>query len=284
MRRGGRRGLVWRKLSSAKWEDVWPERLSEFADRLAITVLRSAKTIRLEIFALTKREAKRLSMAFGGQVSVEGPNWSRMPPPNRAPIRIRGKLVVVTKRAGTPGGRARPPVLVIPTGMAFGTGEHATTQTALRLLADCAGNHPAGSWDMLDLGCGTGILAMAGRMLGARRVEAADHDPICVRIAKENATANGLRGMRFRRLDVRAWEPERTWPVITANLFSSLLAEAAPKLAQALDPEGVLIFSGILREQEREVVSAFQTVGLRVRRIVRKGKWVSGVAATHRSG
>ena len=278
-RPAGRGGFVWRKLSSAKWEDVWPERLSEYADRLAITSLRGAKTIRLEIFALTSREAKRLTMAFGGEVTARGPNWGRMPQPPRAPIRIRGKLVVVTNRTGKPRGPNSTPGLVIPTGMAFGTGEHATTQTALRLLADCAANLPARTWDMLDLGCGTGILAMAGRMFGARRVEAADHDPVCVRIAKENATANGLRGMRFRRVDVRAWEPDRTWSVITANLFSSLLAETASKFLQALDPEGVLIFSGILREQEREVVNAFRKVGLRVCRIVRKGKWVSGLAS-----
>ena len=60
---------AWRKLSGAKWEDAWLERLSEFIDRLAITALAGRKTIRLEVFALTKAQAQRLEKGFGGQVS-----------------------------------------------------------------------------------------------------------------------------------------------------------------------------------------------------------------------
>lgn len=269
---------IWRKLSSAKWEDVWPERLSEWADRLAITVLPRAKTIRLEIFALTNRDAERLRRAFGGTVTARTRDWCRAPQPDRPPIRVRGKLVIVSKHAEKLDVRAGTPVLVIPAGMAFGTGEHATTLACLRFLADLAANHAGEDWEMLDLGCGSGILALAGRVLGARKVEAGDFDPVSVRIAKENAATNRLRGVRFRRLDVRAWEPDRTWPVITANLFSKLLAEIAPKLRNALKPDGQLVFSGILREQEQEVATAFAVAGLRVCRVVRNGKWVSGIA------
>jgi len=81
-----------------------------------------------------------------------------------------------------------------------------------------------------------------------------------------------------KKLDVRAWEPSRTWPVVAANLFSGLLVEAAPKIAAAVAPGGRLVFSGVLRAQEAEVLAAFERAGLRITRVVRKGKWVSGLA------
>jgi ribosomal protein L11 methyltransferase len=271
----------WRKLSAAKWEDVWPERLSEFADRLAITTLPVRKTIRLEVFALTKTEAERLRRAFGGSVAVQRKDWMNTTVAPRPPINVRGKLLVVTSATERDAVAGKRPVLLIPAGMAFGTGEHATTATCLRLLADIAAEHAGQRWEMLDLGCGSGILALAARMLGATRVEAGDFDPACVRIAKENAAANGIRGVTIRKLDVLAWEPARTWPVITANLFSSLHTAIAPKLAKALAVDGRLIFSGILRAQEKEVMSAFKATGLRIVRLVRKGKWVTGVATSH---
>jgi ribosomal protein L11 methyltransferase len=271
---------TWRKLSAAKWEDAWPERLSEFADRLAITTLPGKKTIRLEVFTLTKRDAERLRRAFGGSVAVQRQDWLNAPAAPRAPINVRGKLLVVSSAAERDGVGEKRPALLIPAGMAFGTGEHATTATCLRLLADAAGERAGTCWEMLDLGCGSGILALAARLLGAAQVEAGDFDPDCVRIAKENASANGIRGATIRRLDVLTWQPTGTWPVITANLFSSLHIGIAHKLARALAPGGRLIFSGILREQEKEVAAAFAKAGLRILRRVRKGKWVTGVAAT----
>ena len=79
---------------------------------------------------------------------------------------------------------------------------------------------------------------------------------------------------------VCTWKPSRTWDVVAANLFSDLLQEVAPKIAAATVPGGTVVFSGILRTQEHEVVAAFRRAGLKIERVVRKGKWVSGVA-TH---
>ena len=266
---------VWRKLSGAQWEDAWWDRLAGVRDRLAVTALAGAKTIRLEAFALTKAQAEKLRKAFGGSVNVQKAPRA-VSAAVRAPIRVRGKLVVVGSAAEKPRGAGK--VLVIPAGMAFGTGDHATTSTCLRFLADVSGELAGEPWEMLDLGCGSGILAIAARMLGARRAEAGDFDPHAVRTAKENVKLNGVTGVAVKRLDVRVWQPARTWPVVAANLFSGLLVEVAPKIAAAVAPGGRLVFSGVLRVQEKEVVAAFGRAGLRMDRIVRKGKWVSGLA------
>ena len=268
---------VWRKLATAKWEDAWFERLAGFADRLAITRLAGAKTIRLEVFQLSKADAEKLRRMFGGTTALQK-KWSpQIAAKPRPPIRVRGKLVVVSsERERASAGDV--PALLIPAGMAFGTGEHATTATCLRLLADVAGELGGQRWEMLDLGCGSGILAIAGRVLGAHRAEAADFDPHAVRTAKENVRANGMSGVAVKKLDVRTWQPARTWTVVTANLFSGLLIEVSSKIAAATEPGGRLILSGILRTQEAEVVAAYQRAGFRIERIVRKGKWIAALA------
>ncbi len=273
--------FTWRKLSAAKWEDVWWDRLSEVQDRLAITALAGAKTIRLEAFQLTEAQAKKLSRTFGGQIAVQKKLKVLPAPAPRAPIRVRGKLVVVaTERerdlAAKKLGSAK--LLLIPAGMAFGTGDHATTSTCLRFLADVADEFGGEPWELLDLGTGTGILALAGRLLGARKVEAGDFDTDSVRTTKENARLNRITGVIVKKSDVRQWTPPRTWPVVAANLFSGLLIEVAPTIAASIAPDGRLIFSGILRDQEAAVVAALRKAGLRVDRVIRRGKWVSGLA------
>jgi len=254
--------------------------LREVSDRLAITSLAGAKTIRLEAFQLTKAQAGRLRKAFGGTVS-EQKKQRPVAEAVTAPIRVRDRLVVVgSEKARKEERKAKSdrPVLLIPAGMAFGTGDHATTATCLRFLADVGDELAGQSWDMLDLGAGSGILALAARLLGARKAEAGDFDPHAVRTAKENARLNDIKAIVIKKLDVRDWQPQRTWNVVAANLFSDLLMEVAPKIVAAVAPGGRLVFSGILRTQESEVVAAFRRAGIRIDRLVRKGKWVSGLA------
>ncbi len=267
---------LWRKLSSAVWEDAWVERLTSVGDRLAITNLADRKSIRIEVFQLTRTQARALTKSFGGQVLLQKRDIPLQPKP-KAPLKIRDKLVVVgseQERELVSGGVRKP--LLIPAGVAFGTGDHATTATCLRLLADVSASLQGHPWEMLDLGCGTGILAIAGRLLGAKSVQAGDFDPDAVRVARDNVRANGLAGVTATRIDVRQWKPARTWDVIVANMFSAVLIEAAPKISQACKPGGHLVFSGVMREQEAGVVAAFRKHGFEIPQIVRKGKWVTG--------
>ena len=273
--------FVWKKLSPAKWEDVWQERLAWLGQRLVIILLKGMKSVRVEAYHVTKAEADLLTREFGGQVRPAKELTARdLEPEPRPPLRVRGRLLVVSsekERAAAAKSDPKTPCLFIPATVAFGTGEHATTATCLRILSDVAAKQSA-AWDALDLGTGSGILAFAASIFGARRVEACDFDATAVRVAKENVVANSIRGVVLKRDDVLKWHPKKTYPVVMANLFSPILIAAAKQITAAVAPGGALILSGILREQADDVVAAFQQKGCRFERIVRKGKWVTCLA------
>ena len=280
--RGNASRFVWRKISAVKWEDAWQERLGWLGQRLVMVVLAGRPTVRIEAHRLTRKEADLLVREFGGTVRASRPLTAReIEPEPRPPLRVRGRLLVVgTEKERALAAKEAPglPRLLIPATVAFGTGGHATTAACLRLLADVSGELRGRAWDFLDLGTGSGILALAARMLGARKVEAGDFDPTAIRVAKENALANGIRGVVFRRFDVLKWRPTRKWPVVAANLFSTILVQAAPRIAASLEKGGWLILSGILREQAGEVIAVFEARGCRVGRVSRRGKWVTCLA------
>jgi ribosomal protein L11 methyltransferase len=270
--------LVWRKLSPAKWEDVWQERLGWLGQRLVLFVMAGYKTLRLEAHQLSQEEADGLVKEFGGKVREEKALTQQdLEPKPRPPLNIAGKLVVI----GQADDRAKfgkTPTLLIPASMAFGTGEHATTATCLRVLCAVTRALAPQTWDALDLGTGSGILGFAARHFGARKVEACDFDPLAIRVARENAKLNQMTGVTLKRLDVLQWRPDRTWPVVLANVYGPILIEASPQIVRAVEPGGVLIISGILREQAEDVMAAFRAQKLTFERVVRKGKWVTAVA------
>lgn len=274
--------LTWRKLTSAKLEEAWTERLEFIAERVAMVGLPGGKSLRIEAYALSKKEGAALVEQFGGQLrSLNERIYTHQKKSTRGPIRVREKLLVAdseTQRAGLKRKFPGRDVLVVPAANAFGTGEHATTASCLRLLSDLADECAHGKWDMLDLGTGSGILALAAKLLGARRVDAFDFDPIAVRVAGENGELNGIAGVHFKKVDVLSWKPPRTWDIVAANLYSEVLVAAAPAIARATKPGGRLIFSGVMRHQEKECVAAMKKAGFGILETVRKGKWVTTLA------
>jgi len=272
---------VWRKLSAAKWEDVWPERLSEFAEHLAITAFAGRPTIRIEVFGVSRADGERLTKAFGG-TSAKQTRHVPLTVTKRKPINVRGRLSIILSEAERAFLRGGAPALLIPAGMAFGTGEHATTLNCLRFLVDFARSRARTAWTALDLGCGSGILALAARQLGAKRVLAGDFDRECVRTTRENIRANGVRSVTVRKFNVLEWEPNSKFDLVSANLYSTILVAIAPKLTRSLTPTGRLIFSGVMRDQEAEVASAFKNAGLKVTGTKRQGKWVAATATLNK--
>ncbi|MFA7234792.1 MAG: 50S ribosomal protein L11 methyltransferase [Terrimicrobiaceae bacterium] len=268
----------WTRLSSQKWEDVWEERLRFLGPgRVAMVTWPDSKALKIEVFT-DKRTAGTLVKRFGGRVTkVAAHIWTGMHSRPRAPLAIRGKLWIFSDEASWKRSKKKPDALWIPAGMAFGTGEHATTATCLRLLCDVAGDLP-GNWRAMDAGTGSGILGIAAEKLGASAVEAFDFDPVCVRTAKENARNNGCRRVKVTKADARKIGSFHPADVILANLFSELLLASAPGFARKLPPGGWLIFSGILRKQAEEVCAGLARLGVEPTRIIARGKWCAGVA------
>ncbi len=276
--------------------DAWTEQLGAAVspDRVVVVSPAGGRNVRLEVYCDTAGEADELARRFGGRVRVlRAEDWQPLPAtaPGR-PLAIGGRLWVTGReeellalRAAHPG----KPVLCIPAAMAFGTGEHATTAMCLRLLAETARTVAAaggGPWELLDLGSGSGILALAGKMFGARAALGLDNDPHAVRTARGNASLNGVRGVRFQRADLLAgWQPERgRWPVITANLFSELLTALLPRVRTALAENGFLIASGVLASQAAELESNLPKNGLQLVSKRRRGKWTAFLIRPHASG
>lgn len=272
--------FTWSRRAPASTTEEWFESLSFLGPmRVMVTQNVGSTSAQIQAHGLTSKEAEQLKDSYGGKIS-EATWLTATNPPQRAPIRVRGKFSVVStpeeRDAAQKFGKA--PALWIPAGLAFGTGEHATTAMCLRHVADIAGELSGAKWDFLDLGTGSAILAMAAKVLGAAHVLGTDFDALALRTAKENVANNGLKGIQLKRSDVLKWSPDRTWEVVAANLFSGVLIEASPVIAAAVAPGGHLLLSGVLREQEEEVLRAFGRQGIRAERVTRKGKWISAHA------
>jgi ribosomal protein L11 methyltransferase len=172
-------------------------------------------------------------------------------------------------------------VLALDPGMAFGTGLHPTTRLCLRALERLAdrgilarGSAPDGTARVLDVGCGSGILAIAAIRLGAGAALGVDTDPIAI----EATLANAGRNRVARRVRARAGTLPSGGPahdVVLANLIASLLVTLAEALARELRPGGTLIASGIFVDREADVRTAFASAGLQVTGGLAEGDWVA---------
>jgi ribosomal protein L11 methyltransferase len=192
-------------------------------------------------------------------VDVPDDDWAFRSQRNLTPVRV-GRIVVTPPWASgaEPGPSAaddRAMTIVIQPSMGFGTGHHATTRLCLELLQriDVAGK------TVLDVGTGSGILALAAHALGARAVVAVDDDPDAIASARENLSLNRVtEGIDLRLGDFRGMsQADAGWDVVMANLTGGLLVRGAEVLGAAVAPGGVLIVSGVMLDEETGVMSAF---------------------------
>lgn len=161
--------------------------------------------------------------------------------------------------------------LVIDPAMAFGTGHHETTRSCLELLDRYA---PKVNKDrFLDLGTGTGILAIAAAKLGFRQVTGVDTDGLAVDAAKKNIELNHSGDIDIREGSIA--DLGEAYDFIAANIISGVLVALAPQLASHLKPGGIAVLSGILIGQDEEVIKAMAEAGLKLAERYIDGKWVS---------
>lgn len=157
--------------------------------------------------------------------------------------------------------------VVIDPGMAFGTGQHATTRGCLELLTRVPADGA-----LLDLGCGSGVLAIAARRLGFSSARAVDLDPLAVGATIANSRANGV-GLAVAQVDIL--HTKLSWsPTVTANLMSEVLLELAGLVGP---PVRRMILSGLMDDEAPEVIAAYERLGLGLADSVSADGWTSAL-------
>jgi len=162
-------------------------------------------------------------------------------------------------------------VIVLDPGQAFGTGDHPTTRMCLELL-DALDLH---GLDVADIGCGSGILAVAACRLGARSVVGVDIDGVAVEASAENAARNGVS---FDVLAGKGFEPlpsEATYDLVVSNIISAALIVLAPEASGRVRPGGRWVVSGVIRNNWPDVAAAAERAGFQVDDVREEGDWVA---------
>ena len=217
---------------------------------------------------------------IGWEISLKSPyrdrDWATLWMAGIRPVRIsRGSTAVVIKPTwdrtrGKPGDI----VIEIDPGMAFGTGSHATTKMCLRAVLNIlkGGAKPGAPSSLLDVGTGTGVLAIAAKKLGIGKAVGTDIDPVALRVARKNARINGAAlTLTGRPVDaVRG-----SFDIVVANILAGALIGLSGDICAKVGAGGFLILSGILREEADKVRGAYSSLGLRPRRSYSSGEWAA---------
>ena len=260
------------KLSEAMPEDVlvhaWFEPDASFADKL--------QALRLRMTELASSAAMDMGTLDIGTANVHDEDWSEVWKKFYKPFRAGNHLVVKPTWElydAQPGDK----VIEIDPGMAFGSGTHETTGMCMELLEDAL----HGGERVIDVGTGSGILAIGAALLGAKEVTAIDIDPMAVKVARENIEHNGLQdkvtaleGNLLDHLDV-------TCELCVANIIADVICMFAAPLNDHIVPGGLFICSGIIKEREQDVVDALTAADYTILDIRRKGEWVAMLSRRH---
>ena len=223
-------------------------------------------------------DAELLSRLIGLTVTaapLPDQDWIRLSQEGLPPVRAGRFFVYGAHDAGEVPGGVIP--MKIEAGMAFGTGHHETTSLCLAALSDLAKRRRFSR--VLDLGCGTGLLAIGAAKLWRRRVVASDIDAVAIEVTNENARANGIapliRAFTADGLTHPSISASAPYDLIVANILASPLTQLAPSIVRALAKGGMLVLSGLLTWQENMVVSFYTPHGLILRARRRDGPWTA---------
>jgi len=235
---------------------------------------------RIDAFPTTREEAGALQGRLAAQpglvVTVEAladADWLAMSLSGLPPVRA-GRFFVYGAHDR---GRIPPNAVAlrIEAGAAFGTGHHGTTVGCLQAWNDLIKARRFGK--VLDVGAGTGVLAIAAARTGARLARGTDIDAPSVRIARENAALNGARAefVHASGLGHQSVRSAAPYDLVFANILAPPLVALAQDIRGALRPGGVAILSGLLRTQERRVLAAYRSRGFRLLRRIHRDAWAT---------
>ncbi len=226
---------------------------------------------------LTRIAAAGLPTGSGRIVArrIARENWAESWKRHFKPLEIGSRLLVLPSWSKRKPNRDQTMVVLDP-GLSFGTGHHPTTAFCLEQVAELSGpghRHPS----LLDIGTGSGILAIAAAKLGYKPVKAFDFDPAAVRVARQNAAVNRVSFPILRQdLSQMPIRSPKRYDVVCANLMYDLLIQERRRILSRLQPNGTLVLAGILKSQFPAVRLAYEEKGLTLIRQRMAGEWRSG--------
>jgi ribosomal protein L11 methyltransferase len=203
--------------------------------------------------------------------TVQDQDWERAWLDQFQPMQFGQRTWIVPWNHDLPEGADHPDAAVVrlDPGLAFGSGTHATTALCLQWLDELAARGELQGRDVLDFGCGSGILALAALRLGAKRAVGVDNDPQALIATADNVQRNGLAIDTYLTQD----EPAASYPIVVANILASALDALADTLAARVSPAGRIAMSGILSGQEDELLQRY-VIWFDELRVTRKEDWV----------
>ncbi|GHC00933.1 50S ribosomal protein L11 methyltransferase [Thermomonas carbonis] len=249
-------------------------------DEMTITALFPADTDGLVLLAAMESFDPGLDWSQVRFAAVEDQDWERTWMDLFQPMRFGARTWIVPWNHALPdeANTADAAIIRLDPGLAFGSGTHPTTALCLRWLDTLATNGELQGRNVLDFGCGSGILALAAMKLGATRATGVDNDPQAIIATADNAERNGVSIDTFMPAD----EPAATYPVVVANILASALDALAETLAARTAPAGRIAMSGILAGQEHELLLRFAP-WFDALRVEREDDWmrIDGVRNAH---
>ena len=234
--------------------------------------------LKLQVMMLKSKELEGLfgwdvdfGRLYAEDIIVDDADWKDKWKEYFKPVRITDRLVVKpTWEEYEPNDGEK--VIQIDPGMAFGTGTHETTSLCLKLMEKYLGDEPQDK-EVLDVGCGSGILSIAAALLGCRSVTGVEIDEDAVRVAEENVELNGI-GDRVEILQGDLTEGiESKADIIVANLMADLVMTLSKSAKEHLKDGGIFISSGILLEKKGIVSDAVKEAGFEIIEIAEDGEW-----------
>lgn len=201
---------------------------------------------------------------------LEDRDWTREWMDGFEPLRMGQRLWIVPSWHEAPEQDAVN--LMLDPGLAFGTGTHPTTALCLEWLDSLAVDGTLTNHNVLDFGCGSGILAIAALKLGARQALGTDIDPQALQASRDNAERNAVSDQLTLCYPDRL--PEANYQIVVANILAGPLVELAPQIAANVAPGGLLALSGILAPQADDVLAAYREAGLVMDTPVERDGWV----------
>ncbi len=207
---------------------------------------------------------------YAGYNEVDDEDWATSWKKYYKPVKV-GEKVVIKPSWESFEASVEDIVIELDPGMAFGTGTHETTVMCSQLLEKYLKEGDT----LLDLGCGTGILAIIAHKLGAKDITAVDIDEVAVKVARENCRLNnvisGINVVKGVLKDVKPFK----YDIVIANIIASVIVDISDLMPYYVNDEGYFLTSGIIKERKQDVLDAYTSKGFKVEEVLEMGEWVA---------